>query len=173
MPDKRPSAEREGLSGYPNFLKPYSESLFATHRGKKRSEGWLLRNGKKPLALSLIKDLKRSKQNTSIWRKEVQEMTRIAGEWEAQGSSWAEQGKFKKQEVAKAQKLILLEEMEERIDWIVAEEIRMHPWKIALRQFSLIENEAGTRSTSRPESDEPVGSLPIPSKADTLDNEVF
>jgi hypothetical protein len=173
MPNRRPSAEKGGLSGYANHFKPLSESFSTTYRGKKRSKTRKFTNNKNTLALDLIKEMERSEKIISFWRKEVQEMDEKVGKWEAQGIAWSERGQFTKQQVAETEKSRVEERINELFDWITSEEIRMNRRKDAIRQFSLRESEAATRSTSRHGSDELVGPPPTPGKADTLDNEVF
>jgi hypothetical protein len=173
IPKRRPSAEREDLSGYANFLRPLSESFSTTYKGRQRSKGSLLGNRKNSLALHLIKELKQSEQNVLFWKKEAQEMHRIAGELKAQGINWEEQGKVKKQELVEAQMLMALNEEVEMSDLAVAEEIMEISLRRTLRQLGLIEGGTGTRSITRDGSDELVVNPPTPGKAGNLDDEVF
>jgi hypothetical protein len=146
MPDRRPSAEREDLSRYAHFLRPLSESFSTTYRDKQRSKSLLLGNSKNPLALHLIKELKRFEQNVLFWKKEAQEMHRMVRELEAQRTNWEKQGNVKKEGVAEAQKAMAMNEEKKMSDLAVAEEVMAISLRDTLRQLGLIESEAGTRS---------------------------
>jgi len=158
--NKPPSSERGSLVGYANFSKPLSEAFSITSRGNKRSNISVTGYNNNPLALHVIQELKESEKNLSIYREEVQEKERIAGYWEKQRAIWAEEGKFKKQEVAEARKIIALSEADERTAWIIGEEMKNAELRYALRQFSLNESETGTRSASRHGSGELFGPQP-------------
>lgn len=171
--DKRPWSKREGLSKYADFFRPLSESFTTTYRGNNRPDGSMSRSVDHSLTLHLINEVKRSEVNMSMCREGLRMKEKVVGYWEAKSNAWADRGELKKLEIAEAQKKLALKDVNDRIDWIIAEEMRIHDWRVALRQFSQSGSEAETRPASRHGSAQLAGPPPTSGEADTFVDEVF